>query len=69
MKLKKKSYISSWPPHRCFPVKSAKFLRTLVFTEHFQWLLLSMLLFMNVSSFTSLATLSLLPYSTVNFFV
>ena len=26
--------------HRCFPVNFAKFLRTLFFTEHLQWLLL-----------------------------
>ena len=26
--------------HRCFPVKFAKFLRALFFTEHLQWLLL-----------------------------
>ena len=26
--------------HRCFPVKFAKFLRTLFFTEHLRWLLL-----------------------------
>ena len=39
--------------HNCFLVKLAKFLRTPSFTEHLRWLLLSMLLFMNVSSFTS----------------
>ena len=38
--------------HRCFPVKFAKFLRAPFFTEHIWWLLLSMLLFMNVFSFT-----------------
>ena len=26
----------------CFPVKFAKFLRTLFFTEHLQWLLLTL---------------------------
>ena len=26
--------------HRCFPVKFAKFLKTIFFTEHFRWLLL-----------------------------
>ena len=39
--------------HRCFPVKFVKILRTPFFSEHLQWLLLSMLLFLNVSSFTS----------------
>ena len=39
--------------HRCFPVKFVKILRTPFFTEHLYWLLLSMLLFLNVSSFTS----------------
>ena len=29
---------------RCFPVNSAKFLRTLFFTEHLRWLLLSILM-------------------------
>ena len=38
---------------RGFQVKYTKCLRTLFFTEHLRWLLLSMLLFMNVSSFTS----------------
>ena len=42
---------------KCFPVKYAKCLRALFFTEHLRWLLLSMLLFMNVS-------LLLLPYRT-----
>ena len=37
---------------RCVPVKFAKSLRTSFFTEHLPWLLLSILLFMNVSSFT-----------------
>ena len=39
--------------HRCFLVKFAKFLRTPFFTEHLRRLLLSILLFMNLSSFTS----------------
>ena len=39
--------------HRCFPVKFVKFLRKAFFTKHFRWLLLSILFFMNVSSFTS----------------
>ena len=39
--------------HRCFLVKFAKFLRTLFLIENLRWLLLSILLFMNVSSFTS----------------
>ena len=39
--------------HSYFPVKFAKFLRTPFLTEHLRWLLLSMLFFMNASSFTS----------------
>ena len=51
--------------HRCFPLKFAKFLKTTFFTEHLRWLLLSMLIFKNVSTFTSPFTLALLPYSPV----
>ena len=40
--------------HERFPVKFSKFLRKPFYTEHLWWLLLSMLLFMNVSSFISL---------------
>ena len=36
--------------HRCFPVKFAKFLRTLFFTEHLRQLLRSILHLMNISS-------------------
>ena len=39
--------------HRCFYVKFAKFLITSFFIEHLRWLLLSILLFMNLSSFIS----------------
>ena len=38
---------------RCFSVKLAKFLRTPFFKGHLRWLLLPMLLFMDISSFTS----------------
>ena len=53
-----KNFTNVTGKHRRFPVKFSKFLRTPFFTEHLRWLLLSMLLFMNVSSFTSL----LLPH-------
>ena len=53
IKLQAWNFIKRRLLHRCFPVKCAKFLRTPFFTEHLRWLLLSMLLFMNVSSFTS----------------
>ena len=52
IKLQAWNFIKRRLLHRCFPVKCAK-LRTPVFREHLRWLLLSMLLFMNVSSFTS----------------
>ena len=48
-----KNFANFTGKHRCFPVKLAKFLRTPLFTEHLRWLLLSMLIFVNVSSFTS----------------
>ena len=48
-----KNFANFTGKHRCFPVKFAKFLKAFFFTEHLWWLLLSMLLFMNVSSFTS----------------
>ena len=44
--------------HRCFLVKFAKFLRTPFFTEHLRWLPQSILLFTNLSSFTSPLALS-----------
>ena len=53
-----KNFINVTGKHTCFAVKFAKFLWTPLFTEHLWWLLLSMLLFMNVFSFTSL----LLPH-------
>ena len=48
-----KNFANFTGKHRYFPVKFAKFLRTLFFIEHLRWLLLSIWLFMNVSSFTS----------------
>ena len=48
-----KNFANVTGEHRCFPVKFVKFLRTPFFTEHLRRLLLSMLFFMNVSSFTS----------------
>ena len=38
--LKARNFVKKKLQHRCFPVKSAKFLRTSFFTEHPQWLLL-----------------------------
>ena len=35
------NFIKERLQHRCFPVKSLKFLRTSFFTEHLRWLLLS----------------------------
>ena len=35
------NFIKKGIQHRCFPVKIEKFLRTVVFTEHLWWLLLS----------------------------
>ena len=51
--LKALNFVKKWLQHSYFPVKLPKFLRTPFLTEHLRWLLLSMLLFMNVSSFTS----------------
>ena len=48
-----KNFANFTGKHRCFPVKFVKFLRTPFFTAYLQWLLLSILLFMNVSFFTS----------------
>ena len=48
-----KNFANFTGKHRCFPVKYTKILRTPSFTEHLWWLLLSILLFMNVSSFNS----------------
>ena len=48
-----KTFANFTGKHRCFLVKFAKFLRTPFFGELLRWLLLSILLFMNVSSFTS----------------
>ena len=52
-----KTFTNFTGKHLCwslFLIKfQARFLRTPFFTEHLQWLLLSILLFMNVSSFTS----------------
>ena len=48
-----KTFANFTGKHRCFLVKFAKFLRTPFFAELLRWLLLSILLFMNVSSFTS----------------
>ena len=48
-----KNFANFTGKHRCFLVKFAKFLRTLFLIENLRWLLLSILLFMNVSSFTS----------------
>ena len=48
-----KNFVNFTGKHLCFPLKFAKFLRTPFFTEHLRWLLLSKVLFMNVSSFTS----------------
>ena len=63
-----KNFTNVTGKHRCFPVKFAKLLRAPFFTEHLRWLHLSVLLFMNVFFFSSLAAaLSLLPYSTVTF--
>ena len=36
------NFIKKRLQHRCFPAKSAKFLRTPFLLEHFQWLLLSL---------------------------
>ena len=35
------NFIKKRLQHRCFPMKFAKFLRTPIFTEHLQWLLLA----------------------------
>ena len=48
-----KNFANLTGKQRCFLLKFAKFLIIPFFTEHLQWLLLSILLFMNVSSFTS----------------
>ena len=42
--LKACNFIKKRLQHRCFPVKFAKFLRTLIFTEHLRWLLLILIL-------------------------
>ena len=43
--------------HRCFPVNTAKFLRTTFFTEHLWWLLLSFIkAFLDLESKFSLST-------------
>ena len=57
-----KNFANFTRKHRCFPMKLTKFLRTSFFTEHLRWLLVSILLLMNVSYFTSP-----LPHS--NYFV
>ena len=48
-----KNFANFTGKYLCFPVRFGKLLRTPFFTEHLRWLLLCMLLFMNVSSFTS----------------
>ena len=44
--------------HRCFPVKFAKLLRTTIFTEHFQWLLM---IFQEICKFLEECFLYYLP--------
>ena len=66
-----KNFANFTGKHRCFYVKFAKFLVTTFFIEHLWWLRLSILLFMNVSSFTSSLPHShyFLTYSAITFFV
>ena len=61
-------FVNDTGKHRCFPVKFEKFLRTPFFTEHLRWLLLCC--FSCFFFYFSLAAVrSLLPYSTVTFFI
>ena len=63
-----KNFVNVTRKHRCFLVKFEKFLRTPFFTEHLRWLLLCC--FSCFFFYFSLAAVrSLLPYSTVTFFI